>query len=286
MPLRRLALMCVPVLLSSGCALKTIAVNEAELMKGRPAPQISDEIRRVNLAIDLPDEPGQQLRGWRLAHPAPRATLIYFYGSGGSLWNSVRHLHELAQTLEVDVVAFDIRGNGSSGGHPNSARLRADALRIFDTQRRAGQPTLVMGYSFGSASAMHLAAQRPVDGLAVVAGLSSFDDVMPAVHALVPWYAKPFVRLDIDQDLARQVQPIEDIARVKAPTFLIHGEADTQLPVHCGDHLAARSGASWKRYLRVPGGGHTGLPLLSGDGLAGMQAWLGAVTAGTEAAHP
>ncbi|MBB5204978.1 hypothetical protein HNQ51_002297 [Inhella inkyongensis] len=256
----------------SGCM--NIPVSESNLLGGRKAELISDRIVRSNLELTLPDAPGQSLHGWHLKHPAPKATLVYFYGGGGSLWNSGRHLHEIAQQLEVDVVAYDVRGSGASGGKPSFAAVRADALRIFDAARRPDLPTLVMGYSLGSVSAIHLAANRPVDGLAVLAGVSSFADAQPAFEARVPWYAKPFVKLEIEPVFHTKPQPVDEMARVKAPTFLIHGDADEQLPVVCGDRLAEANKASWKRYQRLNGIGHGNLPLFNADNKAALQSWV------------
>ena len=268
-------------LLGSGCAMH---ISEAQFLRGRSAPMVTDQIQRSNLELPLPDLPGQSLKGWRLQHPQARATLVYFYGGGGSLWNSARHLHELAQNLEVDVVAFDVRGTGASGGQSRFETLRGDALRIFDLARRPGQPTLVMGYSLGSIPAIHLAAQRPVDGLAVVAGISSFDEARSNFDQKVPWYAKPFVRLQFDPVFQQRPQPVDELARVKAPTFILHGEADETLPVQCGDRLAATSPAAWKRYLRLPDKGHANLPLLSGDSKTTLDAWVQAARQGAQLA--
>lgn len=270
---RRAALLALPLALSA-CALKTIDVTEDAFLKGRKSEAVSDRIARVNLELALPDLPGEKLHGWRLQHPTPKATLIYFYGGGDSLWGNSRHLHELAQTLEVDVVAFDVRGTGASGGQSRFENMRQDALRIYDQQHRPGLPTLVMGYSLGSSAAIHLAANRPVQGLTVLAGLSSFDDARGHFDKLVPWYAKPFVELKFSPAFTQRPQPVDEIARVQAPTFILHGEADQTLPVVCGDRLAATSPARWKRYLRMPNQGHGNLPVTRGETLAALRDWL------------
>jgi pimeloyl-ACP methyl ester carboxylesterase len=278
--LRRTALLALPLLVSA-CALKTIDITEEGFLKGRKSEAVSDRIARVNLELSLPELPGQNLHGWRLQHPSPKATLIYFYGGGESLWSNSRHLHDLAQTLEVDVVAFDVRGSGASGGQSRFETMRLDALRIYDQQHRPGLPTLVMGYSLGSTSAIHLAANRPVQGLTVLAGLSSFDDARGHFDKMVPWYAKPFVKLKFSPAFTQRPQPVDEIARVQVPTVILHGEADQTLPVVCGDRLAATSPASWKRYLRLPNQGHGNLPVTRGETLAVLQAWLRQVRSGT-----
>lgn len=275
--------LCVALLLMAslgGCAVK---VTEQQFLSGRKSPLISDQIQRHALELPLPDGAAdERLRGWHLRHPAPKATLIYFYGNGDQLWANARHLHQLAQTLEADVIAYDYRGSGASDGSKRFANLRSDALRIYDAlpPAAAARPVLVMGYSMGSVPAIHLAAQRPVAGLAVLAGVSSFEDVLPGLTAGIPWYAKPFVRLDFDPAFSQKPQPKEELVAVKAPTFILHGDADQQLPVVSGDELAKASKAAWTRYLRVAGLGHANPPVFSGEGLAAMKAWAQAVQGG------
>jgi len=269
--LRRLSLALLPLLLGA-CALKTVDITEDQFLRGRKSDWVSDRITRSNLELALPDLPGQSLKGWRLNHPAPKATLIYFYGGGNNLWDNARLMHELAQKLEVDVVSFDVRGTGASGGQTRFETMRADALRIYDQQRKPGQPTLVLGYSLGSVAAVHLAANRPVQGLMVAAGISSFEEARGHFDKLVPWYAKPFVELKFDPAFLQRPQPVDEMPKVQAPTLVMHGEADETLPVQCGDSLAQASQAGWKRYLRIPAKGHGNLPLASGEGLEALRA--------------
>ncbi|MBH9552094.1 alpha/beta hydrolase [Inhella gelatinilytica] len=260
--------------LLSGCALKTIHVTEEQFLPQRKTDWLSDRITRTNLELPLPDLPGQSLKGWRLNHPSPKAALVFFYGGGNTLWENLRLLHELSHRLEVDVVAYDVRGTGASGGKTRFETLRADALRIYDQQAKAGLPTLVMGYSLGSIPAVHLAANRPVQGLFVAAGISSFDEAKGHFDKLVPWYAKPFVGLEFAPVFQQRPQPVDQIATVKAPTLVMHGDADETLPVQCGDSLAQHSAASWKRYARLTGRGHGNLPLSSGEGLTAIKEWV------------
>lgn len=256
-----------------GCA---VPITEARLLSSRKVQPLPERIARQPLDLALAE--GGRLRGWRLAHPAPKATLIYFYGNGDSLWSAGRRLWALAETYQVDVVCFDYRGNGFSDGAMGFQAMREDCLRIFDGVRREGLPTLVMGYSLGSQSAAYLAAHRPVDGLAILAGASSFEEALPSFRARVPLVARPFARLTFDPVITAKPQARDLVATVKAPTLIIHGEADQTLPVACGDTFNRVSSAAWKRYLRLPGIGHGDLPMIGGESLPAIQAWIEAAT--------
>lgn len=276
----RLVLLLLPLLLSA-CALKTVHLTEQNFLPNPKTLWVSDSIQRSNLALPLPEGRGQ-LRGWKLQHPAPKGTLLYFMGNGQTVLAVGDETLQLAQLLEADVVVFDYRGSGGSDGEKSLALLREDALRIHDSlPREPGRPLWVMGYSMGSMPAIHLAANRPVDGLVVLAGISSFQDLSTSFGARVPWYARPFVRFSWDPVFDSRPQPVEQIAGITAPTLIVHGTADAMLPVRCGDSLAAASPAHWKQYQRVEGLGHNRLPLFEpGAVQAALLAWRDAARSG------
>ncbi len=262
------------LLLATGC---TVPITEARLLSSRKATPLNERIVRTGLEIPLPE--GGALRGWRLTPPAPKATLIYFYGNGDTLWATGRRLWAMAEAYEVEVVCVDYRGNGFSDGTMGFQAMREDSLRIFDAVHRPDRPTLVMGYSLGSQSAANLAAHRPVAGLALLAGASSLEEALPAFQAKVPLLLRPFARLKFDPIFLSKPQAMDLVATVKAPTLILHGEADQTLPVVCGDTLHRVSPAPWKRYLRLPGVGHEDLPMLTGEARGAIAAWVAAATA-------
>lgn len=271
----RLALSLLALCLGTAC---TVPITEARLLSSRKTPPLNEQILRSGLEISLPE--GGALRGWRLAHPAPRATLIYFYGNGDSLWASGRRLWALAETYQVEVVCVDYRGNGFSEGTMGFLAMREDSLRIFDAVHRPGRPTLVMGYSLGSQSAAYLAAHRPVAGLALLAGASSLEEALPTFQAKVPLLLRPFARLKFDPIFLAKPQARDLVATVKVPTLILHGEADKTLPVACAETFNRVSPAPWKRYLRLPGIGHEDLPMLSGESRLAIQAWVAEASKG------
>jgi pimeloyl-ACP methyl ester carboxylesterase len=274
------ALAATPLLAAgTGCALKQVHLEERNFLPNAPTALIDEGIRRVNVALKVEDD--VLLHGWHLQHPQPRALLIDFLGNGDNVLAYAGQIHEIAQHFQVDVLALDYRGSGASGGHKRFLNLRSDALRIHDelarplAAQRGGLPLLAWGYSMGSMPAIHLAARRPLAGLAVLAGFSDFPDVRAGLEAGMPWFAKPFVKLSWDPVFEMRPQPVDEIAEVRAPIFLFHGEADAQLPVRCGDRLnEAAAQARWKRYVRAPGVGHGRLPLFKGETRASLEAWL------------
>lgn len=258
-----------------GCS-QTLTLSESHLFLDRRMPGIT----RTDVTVPLPG--GSALRGWHLQVAEPRATLIYCYGNGEAVYRASGRLFTWARALKVNVLCVDYRGYGFSDGKPSLAVLREDVLRVFDATAdlRAGGPTLVMGYSLGSLAASHLAAHRPVDGLALLAGASGFQEV---VEGRVPTLMKPFVTVNLDPALTQTVQPKDQVATVKVPTLVAHGTKDDVLPVHCGDAFFAASTAPWKRYVRMKGAGHEDLNPVAGELKEAVEAWIRASVSGATA---
>ena len=110
---------------------------------------------------------GVRLYGWLFHSQAAPATahVIYFHGNGGNLSYCDWVGKELA-ARGFDVLIFDYRGYGRSGGEPAGEReLYADADAAYDflTGERGVAPRSVVlyGQSLGTAAAIDLASVAP-----------------------------------------------------------------------------------------------------------------------------
>jgi pimeloyl-ACP methyl ester carboxylesterase len=75
---------------------------------------------------------------------------------------------------------------------------------------------------------------------------------------VVPWYARPFVRIDVAPSLLEDSN-LRRIAGVRAPTLIAAGGRDRLLPAPMARALHAASPAAYKRLVVVPRGGHNDL---------------------------
>ncbi len=264
-----LALLLVP-----GCVR---VIGEPHVFSPPLKPSLDPAPKTVSWkAFEVPIGEDQALRGWHIVHPQARATLLFFYGNGEKLTRAHWRLFPWAERFRLNVICVDYRGFGYSDGRSSLALLREDALRIYDAtaRMRAGLPTLVMGYSMGSIPAIHAAAHRAVDGLALMAPISSADEVLPALRGRVPWYAKPFVRLELDEALRRGPQPVEEVRLVKAPLLVLHGQADPVVPPLCGQRVLDSAASASKALCAVPGAAHNDVYLWCDPGESAFRAWL------------
>lgn len=205
---------------------------------------------------------GVRLHGWfvRSERGPAEATVIYFHGNGGNL----SYLGWLAAHLSrrrLDVLLFDYRGYGRSGGAvSDEAALYADAEAAYDfvIRTRGVEPSRVVlyGQSLGTAAAADVASRKPCGALILESGLSSASDMAALVLPFAPRWSHRLGRNRLDS--ARK------LASVGCPVMVAHGDRDETIPVEQGRalHAAAREP---KRLRIVAGAGHNDLVAVAGE---------------------
>lgn len=197
--------------------------------------------------IEIPTEDGERLRAWWLEHPEPRADVIYFHGNGGnlSLWLPVyTGIH--AQGLNV--LAVDYRGYGASTGSPTEQGLYADARAVlahYASRGNGGRRTVYWGRSLGGVVAAYAAARRAPDALILE---STFPDKASVLR-------RHLLLRALNVFATYELPTARFIRDVRAPTLVLHGDADTVIPFQLGRELYEGI-AGPKRFVRLPGIDH------------------------------
>lgn len=206
-------------------------------------------VKYENITIKSEDE--QDLYGWWIPHPTPRATIVFAHGYGKNREQSDLPLKELIPEFHeqgYQFLTFDFRGSGISEGNRVTvgAKEQSDlAAAIAYAKERSDGPIVLYGVSMGAATA--LATADETDVAAVIAD-SPFSDLRgyletnlpvwsdlpnfpftPVIMTVTPWFT------GLDADL---VKPIDDIAQVEAPVLLIHSQGDEAIPVSESEQLA------------------------------------------------
>ncbi len=163
--------------------------------------------------------PDATLRGWVVNRGRPDPVLYF----GGNAERIETHRDAFARLLpgrSVYLVAY--RGYGASTGTPSEATLVADALAVFDEVQRGhpGQRIAVIGRSLGSGIASQVAAQRPVERLALV---TPFDSMVGAAAAHYPMFP-------VDWLLDERYESAKALRVFRRPMLIIHGGRDDVVP--------------------------------------------------------
>ncbi len=213
---------------------------------------------------------GIVLHGWYLESPGARGTLVLVHDFDGTRADKAHGLLTLQRDYlrrGFNVLAFDLRGRGESGGSRDylgaSERLDLPAAAKYAKARTPMLPVVVHGFGFGGALAVVGVADGSVEADAVIAD-SAFTSVRAYLRrrwAIVPWhlfqlscyFAKRLFHADPDA-----IAPLAAMRATSSltPMLFIHGDKDRLISVTHTINVAASSMNARTSVYRVPRAGH------------------------------
>lgn len=226
---------------------KRLVYHPANRTVQPPHPTLTLRHREVR----YPSTDGTPLAAWIV--PAATADssgmwLLVCHGNYGNIGYGDRpEFYAFARDLGLNLLAFDYRGFGASGGSPDEEGLYQDALASWRYLTEAlGVPPaqiVIFGHSLGSGVATDLATRVDAAALVLEGAYTSVVDRGAELYPFLP------VRLIASQ----RFESITKIARVREPSLFLHSPEDDVIPFAHGErlHLAANQP---KRFVPVRGG--------------------------------
>ena len=217
------------------------------------------------------------LRGWIIEHegqsgPWEGLTVLLVHGlNSNRTGDGALDLTGRLFDLGFSVLLFDLRGHGESDGDQLAAGYfeKQDVLGAFDFLVQRGVPpgrVGVLGWSMGGATALLAVAEEPA--IRAVVADSAFADAQDMIaqetarSTVFPEWAVPVfipgmkamsgVLYGID---VGAVAPEKAVAALDYPILLIHGGADSRIPVEQSRRIHAAAPAGSELWL-VPGAEH------------------------------
>jgi fermentation-respiration switch protein FrsA (DUF1100 family) len=245
-----------------GCLFATLGCTRIFL---QPSTQLFYKPEKFGIAyeaVEFPSSDGTKLTG-------------LFFPSSGTARGTVVHFHGNAQNMTThfffsqwltgygfNVLAFDYRGYGASGGRKSirgSIRDGQAALRYIQTRSDVdGERVFVFAQSMGGAIAIPAIAKMTaprVKAIAVEASFSSYSRVARDKMRQI-WVTWP-LQWPLSGLFLTWNNPARYLNRLpKVPLVFIHGDADVVVPFAESQRLFALAQEP-KEFWQVIGGGHT-----------------------------
>ncbi len=215
---------------------------------------------------------GTRLRGWflpsQIGASRDAATILHLHGNAASM---TEHLYFVSglPAAGFNVFLFDYRGYGESDGDPETReQLFEDAKAALRTLRARPDvdPTRIalFGQSLGGAIAVALAEEDltsggDLRGVGLESPVASWRDVAAnSVGGDPPSLLGSVLAASLVRDATEAVpRPVDAIRCIDRPIFIVHGDADTTVPVSHARRLAAA--APNAELLVCHGGKHNSL---------------------------
>ena len=219
------------------------------------------------------------LCGWRAAaHGKRRGTVIYLHGVSDCRASSAGVMENF-RMRGFDVIAYDSRAHGESGGEVCTYGFyeKEDLRRVMDSLKPG--PIVLMGSSLGAAVALQTAAVD--ERVSAVVAAETFSDLRTVVTERAPFFFSSSTiahSISLAENKGHftidEVSPVVAAAKIRVPTLLIHGAEDKET---CPDHSRRVFAALNvpKKLILVTGAGHN--QSLKGDAWEEINRWIDTV---------
>lgn len=241
------------------------------LPSGAPVPPAAQVLSGAR-DVELRTADGITLHAWFVPKNGPGrgATVLVAPGNGGD--RSMRAgLAEALRGRGMSVLLLDYRGYGGNGGDPSEQGLALDvrAARGYLVEELGipRQELIYFGESLGGAVVTELATEFPPAALVLRSPFRELADVAAEHYPFLP----------VRMLLTDRFPLVEQISRVRVPTTVVYGDADSIVPPEQSRAVAAAAGGPVTTVV-VPGADHNDGVLLTGDRLVDAVADLAAGT--------
>ncbi|OGW97753.1 MAG: hypothetical protein A2Z81_05035 [Omnitrophica WOR_2 bacterium GWA2_45_18] len=192
----------------------------------------------------LTTEDGVKLNAWFIQSSPQDGTLIFLHGNAGNIGDRLGKI-DFFHKMGLNILIFDYRGYGKSGGYPSEKGIYSDARAAYDylLTRQDVDPSRLGAYggSLGGVVAVNLATQRRLACLIIDSSFSSGQDMAKHIFPVIPGF---LVRKKLDA--------IGKIKQVGIPKLFIHSIEDEIVPLALGKKLYAAA-IEPKRFLEIVG---------------------------------
>ena len=197
----------------------------------RSSPRVPANAR----SVELTTSDGLRLVAWLVLPTGSdrRTAVLVAHGNAGHRGDRMALARAWA-AAGLTVLLLDYRGYGGNPGTPSEAGLARDAragLAYLGSIGFEPAGTVYFGESLGAAVAAELATEHPPKGLVLRSPFTDLASVAAHHYPVLParWLVRDHFRV------------VDHVARVRVPTTVIYGTADTVVPPEQSRTVADRA---------------------------------------------
>jgi len=169
--------------------------------------------------------------------------------------------------MRLNVLIFDYRGYGDSGGLPGEKGTHSDAdaawRYLVDIRKIRPAEIIVFGRSLGGAVAVRLASEHNPGALIVESSFTSLKELGSQLYPYIP--VKLLCRFEYDT--------INIMAKVKCPVLVVHSSDDEMIDVSHGKSLFDAAGEP-KKFLEIGGTHNEGFIVSKEHYISGIENFI------------
>lgn len=164
--------------------------------------------------------------------------IIFFHGNAEDIGISYEMLDHLRASLKCNILAVEYPGYGiynemdmgnTQATGPSEDKIFSDARLVyhFALTKLDAKDIIVLGRSLGSGPATYLASHYKLGGLILMSPYTSIRNVAYTKVGMLSYV------------LSDQFNNLSRIGKVECPTFIVHGQKDTLIPIEQAHSLHA-----------------------------------------------
>jgi len=256
----------------------------AALHLGFRAPRIRERGTPADLgltyeAVQIPTVSDKQLFAWWLPISAADTSIIILHGWGGNAELMLPMAHPFRQA-GINVLLIDARNHGNSDADTFSSlpRFAEDLDHAIDWLREEhpahSRRLALLGHSVGAGAAL-LSASRKRD-VSTVISISAFAHPEWMMKRYLQRFHLPDLIVGLVLNYVQwiighrfnDIAPLSTVCRIDCPILLVHGRADTTVPVEDARAIAAGCPESNITLLEIDEAEHDSVDKIEQHGFA------------------
>ena len=196
--------------------------------------------------VRLTTADGVSLSAWYVPSSMDRGTVLFCHGNAGNISGRLPTIGKF-HALGLNVMIFDYRGYGDSGGSPGEKGTYLDAEaawdHLIDVRNARPERIVVFGRSLGGAIAAKLAVDRKPAAAILESTFTSIPDLARRMYPVYPTRLLARVRYDT----------IKRIGDLSCPVLILHSPDDEIIPYAHGRKLF-EAAPEPKEFVEMTGG--------------------------------